>query len=724
MKTIFKYIFKKNYFIFLLSLLFFTCSNTNFIGNIVNNFIKKEISSPDNALTLSINSKSGKILYSLSKNNKLIIEESALGMITDKFEFSDNLSIHKMQISNNNQPWTQVWGEQKVIFDNHNELALSVVSKNSELEMIIRFRLFNDGLGFRYEIPNQKQITDFKILDELTEFNFAEDSPSWWIPAYAYRRYEFLYANTLISEISRDKFSELVEYLHGDRIGPEAVQTPFTTQRKDGITISIHEANLTNYSSMTLKANGTKNMECDLIPWSDGIKVRTKTPMLTPWRTIIVAESPSELTMSTLTLNLNEPNKIENTDWIKPGKYIGLWWEMIGTNQSSWGSGDYHGAKTENVLKYIDFGSKYGFDGLLVEGWNTGWDENWCCTGEGENFDFYNTHPDYDNEIVTEYALKKGIRIVGHHETGTQINNYESQLDSAFNYCNENNIRVVKTGYVNDGSQNIKRITEDGTIHKEWHHGQYMVEHFRKVLETAAKYQVSIVVHEPIKDTGIRRTYPNMLSREGARGHEFNGFMPKDYNNKPNHTTILPFTRLLSSPMDYTPGIFNLVDYRYNSQSDRTINTSHHIPSTIAKELALYIVIYAPVQMAADLPENYEGHPAFQFILDVPTDWENTITLNGGIGEYITVIRKDISSQDWYLGSITNQEARTLDISLSFLDSNKKYKATIYKDPENGGWESKPEEIIIENITVEKNDNYKLNLPSGGGQAIRFSPIN
>ena len=313
--------------------------------------------------------------------------------------------------------------------------------------------------------------------------------------------------------------------------------------------------------------------------------------------------------------------------------------------------------------------------------------------------------------------------MVGHHETGTQIKNYESQLEEAFKYCQDHGIRVVKTGYVNDGSQNIKRIDDNGDLHMEWHHGQYMIEHFRKVLETAAKYEVSIVVHEPIKDTGLRRTYPNMVSREGARGQEFNGFMPIDYNNKPNHTTILPFTRLLSSPMDYTPGIFNLKEYRYNSHDDRTINTNHQIPSTISKELALYVIIYAPIQMAADLPQNYEGHPAFQFILDVPTDWDNSIAINGEIGEYITMARKDVNSDDWYLGSITNEKGRSITVSFSFLEPNKSYNATIYKDPSGGGWLKSPEEVVIENMVVDYTTLYKMNLPEGGGQAIKFTPI-
>ena len=705
------------YLLFCITLLIFTsCVYNNLNSN-------HYLLSPDESLSFTLHTDQESISYSLTKDGNTLINQSQLGIVADQFEFANDIQIENVTRSRNNTTWTQVWGEQKQIVDHHNELAIHVTSNSNNIQMIIRFRLFNDGLGFRYEIPEHKELNEFKILDELTEFNFAEDATSWWIPAYSYRRFEFLYANTLISEISRDTYSKLVENLNGPRLGPEAVHTPFTVQRDDGICIAIHEANLTNYSSMTLQATGTSKMECDLIPWSDGTKVRTRMPLLTPWRTIIVGNNPAELAMSTLTLNLNEPNQLTNTDWIEPGKYIGIWWEMIGTNQSTWGSGAHHGAKTEKVKEYIDFGSKHGFKGVLVEGWNTGWDVNWCCSGDGEAFDFYHSHPDFDTEEITEYAKKNNIRIIGHHETGGQIQNYESQLDSAFAYAQRNDIRVIKTGYVNDVSQNINRFAADGKVYKEWHHGQYMVEHFRKVIETAAKYQVSLVPHEPIKDTGIRRTYPNILSREGAKGQEFNGFMSTKDNNKPNHTTILPFTRLLSSPMDYTPGIFNIKEYRYHSPDDRTINTNHHIPSTISKELALYVVIYAPVQMAADLPENYTGHPAFQFILDVPTDWEKTIVLNGEIGQHITTVRKDNHSDDWYLGSITNENGRDLIINLSFLDPGIKYNATIYKDPDDGGWKSNPEKVIIDNIIIEKDSDYRLTLAPGGGQAIRFSPF-
>ena len=705
-------------FIFSIFIVFiFSCSSENLNAPF-------EVSSPNNSLRAVISMDEGAPYYSLTFNGTLIVENSRLGINTDKFLLSDQLKVINIKRKSQNKSWSQVWGEQKTVYDNHNELELTLLCTVEKNKMILRFRMFNDGMGFRYEIPKQEKISDFTILDELTEFNLAEDSPSWWIPAYAYRRYEFLYANTLISEISRDNYSELVENLSGPRIGPEAVQTPFTTQRKDGTVITIHEANLTNYSSMALKATGTKKLECDLFPWSDGTKVKTSAPMKSPWRTMIVGANPSDIVMSTLTLNLNEPNKLSNTNWIEPGKYIGVWWEMIGTNQSTWGSGPNHGATTEKVMKYIDFGSKHGFKGVLVEGWNKGWDQSWCCNGEGEDFGFYHTHPDFDHELVRDYAKEKNIRIIGHHETGTQIENYESQLDSAFSYCQKNGIRVVKTGYVNDGSQNIKRTGEDGKIYKEWHHGQYMIEHFRKVLETAAKYEVSIVVHEPIKDTGLRRTYPNMLSREGARGQEFNGFMGIKDHNKPNHSTILPFTRLVSSPMDYTPGIFNLTEYRYVAPDNREINLNHQIPSTISKELALYVVIYAPVQMAADLPENYEGHPAFKFIKDVPTDWKTSICLNGEIGQYITMARKDVGSNDWYLGSITNEDSRELNVSLSFLDPDKRYTATIYKDPEAGGWKKKPEEVVIEDQSVNNGSTLNIVLPPGGGQAIKFSSIN
>ena len=701
----------------ILAIYIFSCSSENLNAPF-------EITSPNNSLRSVISMDEGVPYYSLAFNGTLIVDKSRLGINTDKFLLSDQLKVIKVKKRSQNKSWEQVWGEQKIVQDNYNELELTLLCTAEKNKMILRFRMFNDGMGFRYEIPKQGKISDFTILDELTEFNLAEDSPSWWIPAYEYRRYEFLYANTLISEISRDKFSELVENLSGPRIGPEAVQTPFTTQRKDGTVITIHEANLANYSSMALKATGTKKLECDLFPWSDGTKVKTSVPMQSPWRTVIVGANPRDIVMSTLTLNLNEPNKLSNTSWIEPGKYIGIWWEMIGTNQSTWGSGQNHGATTEKVMKYIDFGSEHGFKGVLVEGWNKGWDQNWCCNGEGEDFGFYHPHPDFDHKLVREYAKEKNIRIVGHHETGTQIENYERQLDSAFAYCQRNGIRVVKTGYVNDGSKNIKRTGADGKIYKEWHHGQYMVEHFRKVLETAAKYEVSIVVHEPIKDTGLRRTYPNMVSREGARGQEFNGFMGINDNNKPNHSTILPFTRLVSSPMDYTPGIFNLTEYRYFAPDNKKINLNHQIPSTISKELAIYVVIYAPVQMAAALPENYEGHPAFQFINDVPTDWESSICVNGEIGEYITMVRKDINSDDWYLGSITNENSRVLSVSLSFLDADKQYNATVYKDPEAGGWKKRPEEVVIQSQLVDSGSDLSIVIPSGGGQAIRFSPVN
>ena len=695
-----------------------------FLSSCLETGVLVESKSPDKSLKLELHLENNALYYSLYKNNKLIIDKSMLGIKADKFDFSNSIYIVDISNHSSNTSWSQVWGEQKVIQDHYNQLSLKLKSKNNNLTMILNFKLFDDGLGFRYEIPKHNDLTQFNILDELTEFNFSEDSKSWWIPAYSYRRYEFLYANTLISEISRDKYSELIEPLSINRIGPESVHTPFTIERDDGITISIHEANLTNYSSMTLKSDGSQNMECDLVPWSDGVKVKLKNEMITPWRTIIVGDSPSELMMSTIILNLNEPNKLESTEWINTGKYIGLWWEMIGTNQSSWSSGPYHGAKTDKVLDYIEFGSKYNFDGLLVEGWNQGWDDNWCCMGEGESFSFYQPHLEFDHKKVDQIARDLDIKLIGHHETGTQIKNYEFQLEKAFRYCQDNNISIVKTGYINDGNQNIKRIDENGSLKLEWHHGQYMIEHFRKVLETAAKYEISLIVHQPIKSTGLRRTFPNMLTSKGAKGQDFNGFMPLDFNNKPNHTTILPFTRLLSGPMDYNPGIFNIKNFRLNRNGSKSFNTNYQIPSTIAKELALYVIIYSPIQMAADIPSNYVDNPAFQFILDVPTDWSESRAVNGEIGKYVTIARKDINSGDWYLGSITNERKRNMIVSFSFLEPNKKYKATIYKDPKNGGWLKDPENFIIETSVVDYTTLYKMNIAPGGGQAIKFVPIN
>ncbi|MGC9365163.1 MAG: glycoside hydrolase family 97 protein [Fidelibacterota bacterium] len=652
------------------------------------------VSSPDGNITLKFSLQSGIPHYSISYRSHQLIEDSRLGYhFKDTAPLADNLKIISVQFSPFDEIWTQPWGEVKDIRNHYNEMKIFLQEKDHpNRQMNLIFRAFDDGIGFRYELPAQENLKDFQITDELTEFNLSGDHRCWWIGAYRWNRYEFLYNETRLSEI-------------------DTVHTPFTMATSDGLYLSLHEAALTDYSSMALaRYEGTK-LTCDLYPWSDSTKVKAGTPMLSPWRTLQIAEKPGDLITSYLILNLNEPSKIEDTSWIKPQKYVGIWWEMH-LGKSSWESGANHGATTYNTKKYIDFAAKYGFDGVLVEGWNTGWDGDWVR--DGHLFDFTQPHPDFDIGAIADYAARKGVRIIGHHETGAAVMNYERQLEEAFQFCNQYGINTVKTGYVGHG-QTIKRIDENGGVRKEWHHGQYMVRHYRKVVETAAKYHIMLDVHEPIKDTGIRRTWPNMLAREGARGMEYNAWSP-DGGNPPDYMTILPFTRLLSGPMDFTPGIVDLFYEEY--KPDNRVN------ATLAKMLAYYVVIYSPLQMAADLPENYENQPQlFQFICDVPVDWEDTRVINAAIGDYLTIVRKDRNSDDWYLGSVTDENSRIFDIPLDFLDSTTSYCAEIYEDAGDADWEINPLAIETRQATVTSGQQLILNLAPGGGTAIRFTPV-
>ncbi|MCD6205441.1 MAG: glycoside hydrolase family 97 protein [Candidatus Marinimicrobia bacterium] len=648
--------------------------------------------SPDKKISVTFKLMEGVPLYSIKYKNAPVISDSRLGF---RFKVAEpmekNFKIINTQISEFDETWSQPWGEVKDIRNHYNELRVQLQEKSeSARRMDIVFRVYDDGIGFRYELPKQENLKDFQITDELTEFNFPEDHRCWWIGAYQGNRYEFLYNETQLSEI-------------------DTVHTPFTLETNSGLYLSLHEANLTDYSSMALARVEETKLTCDLYPWSDGTKVKASAPMLSPWRTIQIAEKPGDLITSYLILNLNEPNKLDDVSWIKPAKYVGIWWEMH-LGKSTWGSGKKHGATTANTKKYIDFAAKYGFDGVLVEGWNTGWDGDWIQNGS--IFNFTQAHPDYDIDEVTRYAQSKGVKIIGHHETGADVINYESQMEDAFKFCQKYGINTVKTGYVGHG-QTIKRIDKNGDIQHEWHHGQYMVRHYRKVVETAAKYHIMLDVHEPIKDTGIRRTWPNMMTREGARGMEYNAWSP-DGGNPPDYMTILPFTRLLSGPMDFTPGIVDLFYDEY--QSDNRVN------ATLAKMLAYYVIIYSPLQMAADLPENYEKQPeAFQFIRDVPVDWEETKVLNAEIGDYLTIVRKDRNSDDWYLGSVTDENGRTLKIKLDFLDSDKSYIAEIYEDAADADWKSNPFAIKIHRrIPIWSKMSINLILAPGGGTAIRF----
>jgi alpha-glucosidase len=653
------------------------------------------VSSPDGRILITFILKNGMPFYTVQKDQKPIILESALGIkLKGQLQLDSGFKVALIKTSTFDETWTQPWGEQKAIRNHYNEMYVDLGAESGkEKKLSIIFRAFDDGIGFRYVIPGQSEISNIEIMDELTQFKLAGDHTSWWNKAYQWNRYEYLYESSPVSKI-------------------DTVHTPFTMQTADGLFLSIHEAALTDYASMTLANNGNLVLEADLVPWSDGVKVRGTAPLKSPWRTMQIANSAGGLITSYLILNLNEPNKLGDVSWVEPGKYVGIWWEMH-LEKSSWASGVKHGATTKNAKKYIDFAAENGFKGVLVEGWNLGWDGNWL--ENGDKFNFTKAYDDFDIEEVTAYGAKKGVGLIGHHETGGGVLNYESQLEEAFAFYKSLGVKAVKTGYVNY-AQGIKRIDETGKIRGEWHHGQFMVRHYRHVVEVAAKNHIMLDVHEPIKDTGIRRTYPNMMTREGARGQEYNAWSP-DGGNPPDHTTILPFTRLLGGPMDFTPGIFDLLFEK--AKPNNRVNT------TLMKQLALYVVLYSPLHMAADLIENYQARPEpFKFIKDVPTDWQTTIVVNGVIGDYVTIVRKDRNSDDWYLGSITDEQQRDFEVSLDFLDPGKNYKAEIYRDGNEADWKTNPYDFIIDKQKVDHQTTLKIRLAPGGGQAVRFSPSN
>lgn len=651
------------------------------------------ITSPNGAIEIEFFLKDQQPFYSVQRYNKPVVYPSLLG-----FEFKDTQNLDSSFQMNScekktvDETWTQPWGEFKDIRNHYNQLVVHLEQK-SGAKLDIVFRAFDDGIGFRYFIPKQKNLDSLNITNELTQFNLKGNHSVWWQGAYLDNRYEYLYQNSPLKQI-------------------DSVHTPLTMETESGLYLCFHEAALTDYSSMTLVNSENNVLKADLVPWSDGIRVKTKTPLFTPWRTIVITETPNELITSSLVLNLNEPSKLSDVSWIKPGKYVGIWWEMH-LNKSTWGSGPQHGATTANAVRYIDFAAENGFDGVLIEGWNTGWDGDWITNNN--NFNFTRAHPDFDIEQVVNYARSKGVAIIGHHETGGGVMNYEKQLIDAFDFYEKLGILVVKTGYVNYG-RGIKRVDENGELQGEYHHGQYMVRHYRRVVEEAAKHHIMLDVHEPIKDTGIRRTWPNMMTREGSRGQEFNAWSP-DGGNPPDHTTLLPFTRMLAGPMDFTPGIFDLLFEK--EKPDNRVNT------TLAKQLALYVVLYSPLQMAADLPENYLARPKpFQFIKDVPTDWARTIVPHAKIGDYITVARQDRNSQDWYIGSITDEQGRSLELSFSFLLPDTEYNAEIYRDSQDADWKTNPYGMEIEQQTINNNSQIIMHLAPGGGQAIRLTPIN
>ena len=651
------------------------------------------VASPDGRNAVVVETHEGRLYYSVERDGRPLLTPSLLG-----FDFRgapplrDSLRIVDSSRSTFDETWTQPWGEVSRIRDHHNELKVGVEETRApNRKFTLAVRAFNDGVAFRYEFPAQPSLADFEMMDELTEFAIADNARAWWIASNRPRldRSEQLWSEGPVSTL-------------------DSVQTPLTMELRDGKTfVVIHEANLVDYAKMNIRGPRmeSRTLRADLAPYADGVKVRGHTPFVTPWRTIQIADKVTELSPSVIGLNLNLPPVIENTDWIKPMKYVGIWWGMH-INTMTWSSGPKHGATTANTKRYIDFAAANGFGGVLVEGWNVGWDGDWIQNRNA--FSFTQAYPDYDLPELARYARSKGVHLIVHNETSGGIQNYERQMDSAFSWYHSLGLDGIKSGYVTD-------LTSEG--HSHW--GQFMVNHYRHVIAKAAQYHIMLDAHEPIHDTGERRTYPNMMSREGARGQEYNAW-GGDGGNPPEHETILFFTRLLDGPMDFTPGIFDIL--RTHTGPAR-LNEEPRVRTTIAKQLALYVVIYSPLQMAADLPENYDHVPAFQFIKDVAVDWDTTRVIDGKIGDYVIVARKQKNSPQWFLGAITDEEARTFSVPLTFLDRGKAYVADIYADGPGANWLTNPTPVAISHRAVTRNSVLRIALAPGGGQAIRIRPV-
>jgi alpha-glucosidase len=543
-------------------------------------------------------------------------------------------------------------------------------------------------VGFRYEFPDQPQLKTVKIGEELTEFVMAQPGEAWWNTAFEWDREEYLYNRTRIEEVG-------------------LAQTPMTLRLADGLHVAIHEAALVDYSGMNLARVEGRRFKAALTPSVGDAKVTRTAPFPTPWRTLQISDSAGGLYMSNLILNLNEPNKLGDVSWFKPTKFVGIWWDMH-LDKKTWSTGPRHGATTAETMRYIDFAAAHGFGGVLVEGWNKGWDGEWF--GHGDDFSFTEPAADFDLKKLAAYAKSKHVQLIGHHETGANAARYESQMEAAFALDEQLGINAVKTGYVSDAAQ-AQVVGADGKLHLTWHESQDMARHYVKVAETAARHHVAIDSHEPIKDTGLRRTYPNWVAGEGARGQEYNAW--GNPTNPPEHTVIIPFTRMLGGPMDFTPGIF---DVAHGQQE-----VARRVQSTVATQLAEFVVLYSPIQMAADLPENYEARlDAFQFIRDVPTDWETSRTLQGDIGEFIVVARLQRGGRDWFLGALTNEKARTLTQGLSFLASDKRFEAQIYRDGPGADYRTNPQPLTIEHRIVTSKDSILVDMAPGGGAAVRF----
>ena len=661
-------------------------------------------------------------MYQLFFKNKEVIKKSKLGLELqkDKKSLLNDFKVIDTKESTFNETWQTVWGEETQIQNHYNELAVKLKQNETDREIIVRFRLFNEGLGFRYEFPQQKNLIYFVIKEERTEFAMTGNHTAFWIPG-DYDTQEYDYTESKLSEIRGLFKSAVTENASQKQFSDTGVQTSLMMKSADGFYINIHEAALINYSCMHLNLDD-KNFvfQSHLTPDAKGNKGHIQAPSVSPWRTIIVSNDAREVLASRMTLNLNEPCKIENTSWIKPVKYVGVWWEMI-TGKSSWaytddfpaiqlGVTDYskakqspkHAANTKHVKDYIDFAALHGFDAVLVEGWNEGW-EDWFGHEKDYVFDFVSAYPDFDVKGIHEYAKSKGIKMIMHHETSGATRNYERHLDKAYQFMKDNGYNAVKSGYVG----NILPLGEH-------HYSQSILNHYQYCIEKAVDYEIMVNAHEAVRPTGICRTYPNLIGNEAARGTEFQAFG----GSKANHTTVLPFTRLMGGPMDYTPGIFEMDISKLNPGNNSHCNT------TIANQLGLYVVMYSPLQMAADLPENYNRFlDAFQFIKDVPVEWSTSKYLEAEPGYYITTARKDKNSNNWFVGNVNGLNKRTSTISLDFLEKGKKYEATIYADASDAHYKTNPQAYKITKQKVTNKTKLKLTTAAGGGYGISIVEV-
>ncbi len=683
----------------------------------------QEFQSPNGNFKMSFSlGNDGTPMYQLFFKNKEVLKKSKLGLELqkDKKSLLNDFKVIDTKESTFNETWKTVWGEETQIQNHYNELMIKLKQNETDREIIVRFRLFNEGLGFRYEFPQQKNLIYFVIKEERTEFAMTGNHTAFWIPG-DYDTQEYDYTESKLSEIRGLFKSAVTENASQKQFSETGVQTSLMMKSADGMYINIHEAALINYSCMHLNLDD-KNFvfQSHLTPDTKGNKGHIQAPSVSPWRTIIVSNDAREVLASRMTLNLNEPCKIENTSWIKPVKYIGVWWEMI-TGKSSWaytddlpsvqlGVTDYskvkqsqkHAANTKHVKDYIDFAALHGFDGVLVEGWNEGW-EDWFGKEKDYVFDFISAYPDFDVKGIHAYAKSKGIKMIMHHETSGATRNYERHLDKAFQFMKDNGYDAVKTGYVG----NILPLGEH-------HYSQSILNHYQYVTEKAADYKIMVNAHEAVRPTGICRTYPNMIGNESARGTEFQAFG----GSKANHTTVLPFTRLMGGPMDYTPGIFEMDIAKLNPGNNSHVNT------TIANQLGLYVVMYSPLQMAADLPENYNRFlDAFQFIKDVPVEWSTSKYVEAEPGYYITTARKDKNSNNWFVGNVNGLNKRTSTISLDFLEKGKKYEATIYADASDAHYKTNPQAYKITKQKVTNKTKLKLTAAAGGGYGISIVEV-